>query len=295
MPLYASVHELDFRLEELPTRPPGDRVLVADPACFDVLHADNPHMVDASGELKRVDAELARSQWRELVRIYEELGLRVDVLEATDGLPDQVFCANPVLPVPVAPPRAVPARMTHPGRQGEVAPAVAELERQGYAVEAPLRAEGTGDGLWHTGRLLLWAGVGPRSELEAWREVESRYGVHVVVLNLIDPDFYHLDTCLTMLDESACLFVPEAFDERGRTLVRTLFEKPLEANTREARSLLAGNAFCPDGRHVVLQRGCEETCATLRAAGYEPIEVDTGEFLKSGGSVFCMKLFHGPV
>ena len=26
-----------------------------------------------------------------------------------------------------------------------------------------------------------------------------------------------------------------------------------------------------------------------------PIEVDTGEFLKSGGSVFCMKLHHGPI
>jgi len=295
MPLYASVDELDFRLEDLPACPLGDRVLVADPAAFDVLSADNPHMLDASGELKRIDRELARAQWRELIAVYERLGLRVDVLPAASHLPDQVFCANPVLPVPLSPPRAVPARMAHPGRQDEVPLAAAELERQGYAIDEPLRAEGTGDGLWHPGRRLLWAGIGPRSEAAAWREVEARYGVHIVNLNLVDPDFYHLDTCLAMLDESACLFVPEAFDQRGLALIRTLFAKPLEANTEEARTLLAGNAFCPDGRHVILQRGCEETCRTLRSNGYEPIEVDTGEFLKSGGSVFCMKLFHGPV
>ena len=30
--------------------------------------------------------------------------------------------------------------------------------------------------------------------------------------------------------------------------------------------------------------------ALVRGMGLEPIELDTSEFLKSGGSVFCMKL-----
>lgn len=295
MPLYRAANELDFRVDELPTRAPGDRVLLVDPGAFDIVSADNPHMLDEDGGLRRVDRDLAHAQWSRLVTIYKELGLRVDVLPATDGLPDQVFCANPILPLPLSPPRAVPARMAHPGRSAEVAPAAAELERQGYTLEPPLAAEGTGDGLWHIGRLLLWAGVGPRSNEDAWVELEQRHGFHVACLELVDPAFYHLDTCLALLDESSCLWVPEAFDDAGRELVTTLFANAIEADPGEARELLAGNAFCPDGRHVVIQSGCRRTCEALRSSGYEPIEVDTDEFLKSGGSVFCMKLFHGPV
>jgi N-dimethylarginine dimethylaminohydrolase len=41
---------------------------------------------------------------------------------------------------------------------------------------------------------------------------------------------------------------------------------------------------------VLIQRGCAVTNERLRAAGYEVRELDTDEFLKSGGSVFCMKL-----
>jgi len=41
---------------------------------------------------------------------------------------------------------------------------------------------------------------------------------------------------------------------------------------------------------VLLQRGCERTSAALRAAGFTVRELETSEFLKSGGSVFCMKL-----
>ena len=59
---------------------------------------------------------------------------------------------------------------------------------------------------------------------------------------------------------------------------------------REAHALLACNACCPDGRNVLMQRGCERTGAALRAAGFTVRELETGEFLKSGGSVFCMKL-----
>jgi N-dimethylarginine dimethylaminohydrolase len=33
----------------------------------------------------------------------------------------------------------------------------------------------------------------------------------------------------------------------------------------------------------------------LERAGYSVRRLDTSEFLKSGGSLFCMKLLHGPL
>ena len=35
----------------------------------------------------------------------------------------------------------------------------------------------------------------------------------------------------------------------------------------------------------------QQAFARLADAGYDPVPVDTGEFLKSGGSVFCLKQF----
>ena len=59
---------------------------------------------------------------------------------------------------------------------------------------------------------------------------------------------------------------------------------------REARELYACNAHSPDGQNVIIQRGCTDTGAALGEAGFNVIEIDTDEFLKAGGSVFCMKL-----
>lgn len=296
-PLYRKTDEIDFELHELPELPLPRRVLMADPRDFCVEQAINPHMLDEEGRLRQVDRPQARSEWKELGRQLRELGLSVEVLEPQAGLTDLVFCANQALPVPAVEglPRLVPGLMAAESRRGEVALAEQALARQGYRVE-PLtggaqRFEGTGDGLWHPKRRLLWAGVGPRSEISAWVEISERYALPVVVLELSDALFYHLDTCLALLDEGTCLWHPPALTARSRELVEHLIPKLIECAPGDAR-LLAANALCPDGRHVLIQKSCEETSERLRAAGFEVLPVATDEFLKSGGSVFCMKLLY---
>ena len=90
-------------------------------------------------------------------------------------------------------------------------------------------------------------------------------------------------------DASKALIVPPAFDQAGLDLIDHVFETVVEVPEREARELLAGNAHCPDGTHVLIQEGCTGTNERLRRAGFEPVELATDEFLKAGGSVFCMK------
>jgi len=304
MPILRSIEDLDFQLEQLPALPPFGGVALADPAEFDVAYAINPHMVGPDGALKRVDREAAREQWEALRRTLVELGLEVWSEPALAGHPDFVFCANPGLPVPAevagGPPRWVSSRMAAPERAGEVAVWERAFARRGWRVE-PLagdaeRFEGTGDGLWHPRRRLLWGGVGPRTDRRAWEELAARYELPVVTLELRDPAYYHLDTCLAPLDERTCLWTPGAFDDAGRELVQALFEDAVEVPDAEARGAFACNAWAPDpgdgSRPVLLQRGAPRTVAALVERGYEVRELETGEFLKSGGSVFCMKLAH---
>ena len=295
--------DLDFELADLPRCAVPTRVLVADPEHFDLAYAINPHMRDARGELHRVDRKLARVQWQAWVDALRASGLDVEILPALAGQPDLVFCANQALPIAraVAPDgvaRVVPSRMAHAERRGEVDHVVACLERIGYRVDPPARSspiEGMGDGLWHPGRRLLWAGTGPRSSRAAWQELAQRYRVPTLLLELVDANFYHLDTALALLSEDTCLWWPRALSERSQRLVRAIFPRVIEADGHEAHRYLACNAFCADGHTVFIDSGAAKTAGKLERAGYALVRLDSSEFLKSGGSLFCMKLSHGPV
>lgn len=298
MTLYRDASEIDFELRHLPPMAQPRRVWMADPAEFDVAYDINPHMRAEDGSLKRVDRPLAREQWRALKAEFESLGLEVRTIAPLAGHPDLVFCANQALPLPAEVTRDRRARfvrsnMRWPERRGEVphvAQALSAAGMEPLELATRERLEGMGDGLWHPGRALLWAGVGPRSSAEAWSEVARHVTAPVVLLELVEPAFYHLDTALALLAEDACLWLPDALSPRSRALVERLVPRRIEADAREAHALLACNACCPDGRNVLLQRGCERTSAALRAAGFTVRELETSEFLKSGGSVFCMKL-----
>jgi N-dimethylarginine dimethylaminohydrolase len=302
MPVYSHPQQLDFQLADLPPLPPFNAVMLADPRDFEVQYAINPHMLDEAGQLQQVDRARAREQWQALRETFEACGVQVDVETPLDGHPDFVFCANPGLPVPAevagAPPRWVPSRMASRERAGEVRRWTEVFAARGWRVE-PLegparRFEGTGDGLWHPRRRLLWGGIGPRSESAAWEELATRYDLPIVTLELVDPALYHLDTCLAALDERTCLWNPSAFEPAGQVLIRALFEDPIEVGEEDTHRRFACNAYAPDvgseRRVVVLQRGARGVLGALRARGFECHEVETGEFLKSGGSVFCMKL-----
>ena len=279
----------------LPRLQPMSRVLMGHPQFFRVAYAINAHMRDAKGDLKVVDPQLALDQWNELRRSYERLGYPVAVLTPHPNLPDQVFTANPAL---IDPGRGdgglvIPSRMRHPERAPEVDLLLGQLPVSLRRLAPPPEVgcfEGHGDLLWHPTRRLLLAGFGPRTDHGALEWVGSSLRVPVCSLELRDPRFYHLDTCLSVLNERQALYVPEAFTQDGRDLLAALFPDLIGTPLEEAVVAMACNAHSPDGRSVLLDREAVRTAEILRRAGFVPIPVGTSEFRKAGGSVFCMKL-----
>jgi N-dimethylarginine dimethylaminohydrolase len=150
--------------------------------------------------------------------------------------------------------------------------------------------EGQGDALWHPGKKLIWGGYGHRTDRATYDVVSEMLGVPVVALRLVSDTFYHLDTCLSLVNETTAMVVTEAFDAEGVAMLRAAFPNLIEIPEAEALGCFAGNALALGGRYVVMHPGATETVARLRAHGLEPIEVDTAEYMKSGGSVFCMKM-----
>ena len=285
-----------FSLDDLPAIPRPGRVLMTSPDHFRVEYVINPHM---AGHVGDVDPERARRQWDALKEAYERLGVEVTVMAGVPGLPDMVFCANQTLPyqTPGGEMGVVASRMHAAQRKPEVAHYERFFESAGYEVhgldpDLPGDFEGMGDALWHPGRYLLWGGYGYRTDRQVYERFADTLGFPVVALELTDPDFYHLDTCLCPIDEETALYYPGAFTEEGVAAIKGHFRRTLEAPEDDARERFACNAHSPDGKHVLLQAGSATTNDLLRAGGYEPVELDTSEFLKSGGSVFCMKLMY---
>ena len=285
---------------EFPDMPKSDRVMLIHPDYFAVQEAINPHMLDERGHLNQIDKKLALKQWLDLKLSYEKLGIDTISLQAEAGCPDMVFCANQSLPFidKKGEAKVLMSHMHSELRQKEVMPIAEQLQQYGIKVEflptermPESMLEGTGDALWVPGRRLLLGGYGFRTHPDVYHLLNEIIGVSILKIELRNPQFYHLDTCVSILDDKNIMICKDALQESSIECIRSLFENVIEVDLDEADSPgFAVNAYCPDGKHVFVQEGNSKTEKSLRACGFEPVAVDTSEFVKSGGSVFCMKL-----
>ena len=286
--------QLNFTLADLPGMPVPGQALMVTPEHFTVDYVINPHM---EGMVGTVDQAKAWAEWEQVKAAFETSGVRVHGIRGVAGLPDMVFCANQSLPyIDEQGVRHVLMSIMHADQRKEEVAFIEQWYRQnGYIIHhLPEKTiddfEGMGDAIWHTGRKLIWGGYGFRSSLDAYDIVSKTYDVPVIALELLQPSFYHLDTCFCMLNETTALIYPAAFTADGLALLRALIPDLIEANDHEANHLFACNATCPNGKDVIIQAGCTVVNAELRKRGFTVHEVSTEEYLKSGGSVFCMKM-----
>jgi N-dimethylarginine dimethylaminohydrolase len=207
-----------------------------------------------------------------------------------------VFCANPIFAGLDSEGRrtCVLSQMRFESRQAEVSAHADWFRRRAYRV-IPIDApgcifEGSGDALWHPGRRLIWGGYGHRTSQEIYPKLSEIFDAPVMLLDLPAETFYHLDTCLALVNEQTALVHPPALTAAGMDLVRSLIPVVIEVDEQEATQAMACNGAAFLGKYVVMQSGAPRTARQLRDRGFQIIEVDTSEYMKSGGSVFCMKM-----
>jgi N-dimethylarginine dimethylaminohydrolase len=291
--IYKSANEIDFKTEDASIMPKPHRVLMVKPTWFDVTYVINPHMANKIGS---VDADKAYAQWEKLVKGFRNLGFDVKVLNGQKGLPDMVFSANQSLPYNnVNNDRKVIMSIMHTQERKAEVPYIEEwFRKDGYEIHhldknKVTDFEGMGDGIWHFNRQILWGGYGFRTSLNAYSEISQFLNVPILTLELVDERYYHLDTCFCPLNEKSVLIYPDAFNSTGLEMIYKMYDLVIEAGSYEAEKLFAVNAVCPDGKNVLIQKGSTNVTTELREHGFTVHEFDTSEFIKSGGSVFCMK------
>lgn len=255
---------------------------MCEPKYFDIAYEINPWMRTDN----QVDIHLATIQWHRLYGIYtKQLGWDVKLVKPVDKLPDLVFTANGGL---VYKGKVALPHFRHPDRQLETKYFREWFENAGYKDMLMPRYdfEGEGDALvWND---IIFAGYPWRSDKAAHKELAEFFGAKVISLQLADARFYHLDTCLTIVDEQTVALWPKAFTEEALKTVHDTVPNIIEATDEEA--LIYGLNAMSDTKNIVVPEGANGLISKYQEKGLNVIPTLISEFQKSGGGVKCLTL-----
>jgi N-dimethylarginine dimethylaminohydrolase len=262
------------------TSPP--HILMCPPDFYGIEYEINPWMKRE----RQADHAAAVRQWNDLRALLESAGAKVSTLTPVPGLPDLVFTANAAM---VYGNRAVLARFRHKERQGETPHDEVWLRDHGFLTQQPpdgVFFEGAGDALFCGDT--LFAGYRIRSDARGHQQIGAAVGCRVIPLELVDPYYYHLDTCFCPLAPGVAVFYPPAFDDYAGRALKEHVAELIPVADAEARRF-ACNAVVV-GRTVVTNTGCPQLHDELRRRGLVPRETPLDEFVKAGGSAKCLTL-----
>ena len=263
-----------------------ERFLMCPPDYFQVDYVINPWMADNVG---LVNLDLTKAQWRELREVINEYADVVE-MEPVADLPDMVFTANAGV---VYGNKAIASHFTPIERRPEEVHFKKWFRENGFelfALDKKIGFEGAGDCLRDRSKPWLWTGYGFRTEVEAHEEIARFFDLEVIPIKLIDPRFYHIDTCLCPLANGFLMYYPLAFDNASRLEIESRIpaDKRIVVDTPDARNFACNTVNIGDV--VIMTRVSKLLQDRLIGAGFKIHEVNLSEFIKAGGSAKCLTL-----
>jgi len=263
---------------------PRATFLMCPPTLYDVDYVINPWM---AGNVHASSPTRAAEQWQHLYDAVSKIA-NVELVDPEPGSPDMVFTANAGLEhngiVAIS-------SFFHPERQAEEPYFRRWFRQAGYTLIDIPRAtpfEGEGDALFSTDGRCLWVGHGPRTALSSHRALRDTWGIPVVPLHLIDPRFYHLDTCFAPLEGGYAMYFPDAFDHVSLHRIEAFYPPEKRIIVREADAVCFACNAINVGRTIILNNISSRLSGELEQLGFKVIQIELTEFLKAGGAAKCL-------
>ncbi len=256
------------------------KILMCPADHFSVSYSINPWMKVGS-----VNQAEAMKQWQQLADVYQDLGVEVEVIQPHPALPDMVFATDQGV---VRDRKIVLGRFKHPERQPETVLYSEWFHDHGYEVVTT-----SSDNCLEGGECLPWQdqyflGVGFRTCTSTATELAHLLSQKVTNLELINPHFYHLDTCFFPLNNEVAFYYPAAFSDSAKEYLQKTHGNLVEFSEAEATNFAANSMVI--GKTVVTQQGNPKFKAMLHKCGYQVVELEMNEFVKSGGGIHCLSL-----
>lgn len=258
------------------------KLLMCSPNYFNVSYEINPWMTN---HINSVDTTKATESWNELYQCLSNYA-SVNVLDGVDQLPDLVFTANAGF---IKNNLVILSRFSKQERSYEENIFRKYFEDQKFLViQTSYSYEGEGDHLVDSnGR--HWIAYGFRTDIRSHTEISSILSQPLYSVELVDPRWYHLDTCFCPLLDNELLWYPDAFSDESQQLIRNSFKYTIDVSHEDALLFccncvkIDNNLFLPYGSSVSKK---------LKNFGYNVHEFDLSEFIKAGGAAKCLTLHY---
>lgn len=180
---------------------------------------------------------------------------------------------------------AAMASFAHPERRPETTFLRRWLTGQGFLLwDTPREVgfEGEGDAAFSHGGTRLWAAHGVRTCRSSHAHVAEAWGVPVHSLQLVDPRFYHLDTCFAPLAGGSLLYYPGAFDAESREAIEAVFPQEKRVMVSEADATRMACCALNLGRLIFTGEISSTLAGELFDRGFDVMQLELGEFIKGG-------------
>jgi N-dimethylarginine dimethylaminohydrolase len=249
------------------------------PSYFGIEYEINPWM----NLQHQANLPIAISQWQVLHDTIVKCGATVELVTPVKGLPDMVFTANAGL---WHDKKIVLAHFKHAERQGETDHFAQWFKKAGFDLIEPGKFyfEGAGDALYAGDK--LFAGYGFRTDKHFYQSPVFEQ-TKLIYCQLIDPYFYHIDTCFCPITDELAIWYPAAFSLDSQKEMRKNIEL-IPVHKAEAERF-ACNAVVID-KHAILPANCPEITHQLHERGFTVHTCTMHEYLKAGGACKCLTL-----
>ena len=238
------------------------------------------------------DTDLAKDQWEILYDTITDLGARVRLIKPHPHFPDMVFTANAGLVMDNV---VILSNNKHKERQGESVLFKKWFLNNGYrVVELPkdIYFEGAGDALFFND--VLYLGYGFRTSKKSHKIIANALGVDYVSCELVNPNFYHLDTCFFPMNDRIVYHRDAFSEESADKMMKSIFErclfrgKPvdiLNVSNPEAEQFICNTVEVNNNIITPCIEGIDSFGNQHNAHW-----CNMSEFMKAGGAVKCLTL-----
>ena len=257
------------------------RVILCQPkfmAIEDVINDTQKKYAD-----ENINVELAMKQHLEFEKLLLEHGVEVIKLPSSEEFPEQVFTRDIGFTVGE---EIFVAEMASDIRKGEEEALEEFLEDENIPYQTTTdRVEG-GDVI--VDRDKVYVGISSRTSDVAVRNLQYKLPKHNIIRVPFNEKYLHLDCVFNILSPEIGLIFPEALSE---DMVRTLSQsyKLIEVSPEE-QFTMGTNVLSIGGGKVFSLPQNKQVNTAMRAHGFEVIEVDFSEIIKSGGSFRCCSM-----
>ena len=242
-----------------------------------------------AGNVHRPLRDRAFAQWRKLFEGLQPFA-DVRILQAERECPDMTFLAHTAL---LQYGVAAISSFAHTQRQPEERHLRCWLEEAGFLIwntPREIAFEGGGDAIFDETAPILWAAHGVRTCERSHTHLAAAWHVRVESLHLIDPRFYHLDTCFTPLHGGFVLYYPDAFDRQSQARIESVYPKERRLIVTEAEATQFACNVLNVERHIFMGEVRGSIERRLESAHYDVHSFPISEFLRGGGSVRSLAL-----